>query len=94
MTHSALDFPKIEVLRRHMLLTASDMAKILGVSRTTYNKWLRGTPVRKKNEESAKVSLRKLLHIMAEHNWPTPDVVGLSQKQRLERLLALIEQTT
>lgn len=93
-TPKPLDFAKIEVLRRHMLLNASDMAKILGVSRVTYYGWVRGKPVRKKNEEHAKRSLRKLLAIMAEHNWPTPEVVGLTQQNRMQRLLALLEHTS
>jgi len=93
-TPNSLDFAKIEVLRRHMLLNASDMAKILGVSRVTYYGWVRGKPVRKKNEDYAKRSVRKLLAVMAEHSWPTPEVVGLPQKSRVQRLLDLLEHTS
>lgn len=93
-TPKPLDFAKIEVLRRHMLLNASDMAHILGVSRVTYYGWVRGKHIRKKNEEYAKRSLRKLLYVMGEHNWPTPEVVGLTQKERVKRLLALLDHTS
>jgi len=77
-----------------MLLNASDMAHILGVSRVTYYGWVRGKPIRKKNEEHAKRSIRKLLAVMGQHSWPTPEVAGLTQKGKLERLLALLEHTS
>lgn len=93
-TPKPLDFAKVEVLRRHMLLNASDMAHILGVSRQTYYGWVRGQPVRKKNVEHVKRSLRKLLGVMAEHSWPTPEAMGLTQKSRVQRLLALLEHTS
>ena len=93
-TPKPLDFAKIEVLRRHMLLNASDLAYILGVSRMTYYGWVRGKPIRAKNEAQVKASIRKLLAVMAEHNWPTPEIAGLTQKMRLQRLLALLEHTS
>ena len=34
-----LAFSKIESLRRHMLMTKSQMARLLGVSRVTYYNW-------------------------------------------------------
>jgi hypothetical protein len=92
MTHKPLDFHKVEALRKHMMLTSSDMAKVLGVSRVTYYGWLRGKAVRRKNEEEAKKSVRKLLVIMTDHSWPSPEIVALDQKQRSERLFALIGQ--
>ena len=92
MMPKPLDFAKVEVLRRHMLATTADMANMLGVSRVTYHAWTHGKPVRKKNEEHAKKVVRKLLAIMADHEWPSPEIVGMHPSQRRERLLALLEQ--
>lgn len=92
MTHKPLDFHKVEALRKHMILTSSDMAKVLGVSRVTYYGWLRGKAVRRKNEDEAKKAVRKLLAIMTDHSWPSPETVALDQKQRSERLFALLGQ--
>jgi DNA-binding XRE family transcriptional regulator len=93
-TPKPLDFAKIEVLRRHMLLNAADMAQILGVSRMTYYGWVRGKPIRKKNIAVVKREVRKLLDVMANHSWPTPEIAGLTQKDRVTRLLALLQHTS
>ena len=50
MSKFPLDFSKVEALRRHMLLTTSDMAEVFGVSRMTYYGWVKGKPLRKANE--------------------------------------------
>lgn len=92
MMPKPLDFYKVEVLRKHMLLTTLDMAKAFGVSRVTYYGWTRGKPLRAKNEDKAKKTVRKLLAIMTDHGWPSPEIIGLDQKQRGERLLALLAE--
>lgn len=90
MTPKPLDFGKVEALRRHMLLTSHDMAKVLGVSRVTYYGWLRGKNIRKSNEDLAKKRVRILLAIMEQHSWPTPEIIGMDQKERRKRLLDLL----
>lgn len=85
-----LDFNKVEALRKHMLLTTSDMAELLGVSRMTYYGWVKGKPLRKSNDESVRVMLRRLLAVMKDHGWPTPDVIASNQKQRKERLISIL----
>jgi len=89
-TPKAIDFTKVEALRKHMLLTTSDMASLLGVSRMTYYGWVRGAPPRRANEEFVRGMLRKLLAIMA-NGWPMPEVIAADQKQRKERLLELLK---
>lgn len=91
---TTLNFEKIEVLRRHLMLTTTDMAEVFGVSRITYYNWVNGTPLRIKNLNNAKKVVRKLVAIVKEYNWPTEEVRQLDQKQRLQRLLALLEQHT
>ncbi len=85
-----LDFTRVEALRKHMLLTTSDMSELLGVSRMTYYGWVRGKALRKSNDESVRTMLRKLLDVMTRHNWPTPEVIASDQKQRKERLIAVL----
>ncbi len=92
MTPKALDFAKVETLRKHMLLTTSDMAELLGVSRMTYYAWVRGKPLRKSNDEAVRVTLKRLLAVMTDHGWPMPEVIASSQKQRKERLVEILGQ--
>jgi DNA-binding XRE family transcriptional regulator len=87
---SPLNFGKVEALRKHMLLTISDMAELLGVSRMTYYGWVRGKSLRKSNDESVRTMLRRLLAVMTEHGWPMPDVIASDQKQRKERLMTIL----
>lgn len=93
-TPNQLDFAKVEVLRRHLMLTTSDMSEVFGVSRITYYNWTKGTPLRTKNLTNTKKIIRKLVAIVKEHNWPTEEVRQLDQKQRLQRLLALLQWYT
>ena len=91
---TTLNFEKVEVLRRHLMLTTTEIAEVFGVSRITYYNWVNGTPLRAKNLANAKKVIRKLVAAVKEHNWPTEEVRQLDQKQRLQRLLALLEQHT
>jgi DNA-binding transcriptional regulator YiaG len=92
MTNKALDFSKVEALRKHMLLTTSDMSELLGVSRMTYYGWVRGKPLRKSSDEAVRGMLKRLLAVMTEHHWPMPEIIAADQKQRKERLVALLNQ--
>jgi DNA-binding XRE family transcriptional regulator len=86
-----LNFKKVEALRKHMLLTTSNMAELLGVSRMTYYGWVKGKPVRTKNDEKVRDILRKMLSILND-GWPQPEVIALEQKQRFERLLEIFKE--
>lgn len=91
MPKPPLDFGKVEALRKHMLLTTADMAEILGVTRMTYYGWLRGKPVRATNDAKVRAALRKLLAVMSEYGWPTPEIIAADRKQRRERLHELLQ---
>jgi len=88
----ALDFTKVEALRKHMLLTVSDMAKLLGVSRPTYYGWIQGKPLRRSNEAYVRLMLKRLLAVMTEYNWPMPEVIAASASERKKMLDELIEK--
>lgn len=75
-----------------MLLTAHDVAGVMGVSRVSYYNWVAGKPVRRTNVEKVASAVRILLAVVREHQWPTPEIAGLSPKMRTQRLLALVAQ--
>ncbi len=75
-----------------MLLTTNDMASLFGVSRMTYYGWVRGKELRKSNDATVRVLLKRLLNIMVEEKWPTPDVIAMEQPQRKERLDELLKR--
>jgi DNA-binding XRE family transcriptional regulator len=87
-----VDFAKVEVLRRHMLLSVSDMAKVLGVSRVTYYSWIRGKQPRLTNMARVKLKLKQMLAVLTEQGWPTPDVLEMEQHDRVQRLIELLGQ--
>jgi DNA-binding XRE family transcriptional regulator len=91
MAKLPLDFKKVEALRKHMLLTTSNMAELLEVSRMTYYGWVKGKPVRKKNDERVRDMLRQLLAIMGD-GWPMPKIIAIEQKDRFKSLLEVLEK--
>jgi len=88
---SHLDFKKVEALRKHMLLTTSNMAELLEVSRMTYYGWVKGKPIRQKNDDKVREILRKMLSILND-GWPQPQIIALEQKERFERLLEIFKE--
>lgn len=87
-----IDFVKVEALRKHMMLTTDNMARLFGVSRMTYYGWVKGKPLRKANDGMVRTVLKRLLAIMVEDKWPTPDVIAMEQPQRKERLDELLKR--
>jgi len=90
MTPKPFDFSKVEALRRHMLLTTGDMASLFGVSRMTYYGWVKGRSMRRANEDTVRKTLKRLLAVMTDHGWPMPEVIAADQKQRMQRLLEIL----
>jgi DNA-binding transcriptional regulator YiaG len=90
MTPKPFDFSKVEALRRHMLLTTGDMASLFGVSRMTYYGWVKGRSMRRTNEDTVRKMLKRLLAVMTDHGWPMPEVIAADQKQRMQRLLEIL----
>lgn len=87
-----LDFSKVEALRKYMLLTNGHMAALLGVSRVTYHGWVVGKPLRKSNRSAVIETLKKLLKIVKDYQWPTPEIHALSPEQRIQRLKDILKQ--
>ena len=83
---------KVEALRKHMLLTATQMAKVLGVSRVTYNGWGGGKHIRKKNGEKVRKLLKKMMGVMTEQEWPSPEIIAMSSPQRFNSLIELMKE--
>jgi DNA-binding XRE family transcriptional regulator len=91
MSKKPLDFAKVDALRKHMMLRHADMAEIFGVSRVTYNSWIKGTYPRVKKDAEVRVALNKLINIMTKYDWPQANVIVMSANERKETLFALLE---
>lgn len=85
-----ITFEKIDALRRHMLLTHTQMARLLGVSRVTYYNWRSIGHPAERNAARTRAILKDMLRVMTEHEWPTPAIVAMDQDQRLIELQKLI----
>lgn len=83
-------FEKIDSLRRHMLLTNSQMAWLLGVSRVTYYNWKKQGYPAERNATKTRAILKDMLRVMTEHEWPAPAIVAMDQDERLVELQKLI----
>lgn len=83
-------FEKIDALRRHMLLTHTQMARLLGISRVTYYNWKSVGHPAERTVTKTRAILKDLLRVMVEHAWPTPAVVAMDQDDRLIELQKLI----
>ena len=92
MPSEPLNFGNIEALRKHMLLTATQMAKILAISRVTYGGWVKGKPIRKGNDSKARVILRKMMEVMTAQEWPSPDIIAMPSAQRFDTLVELMKE--
>lgn len=92
MTHKPIDFDKVEELRKHMLISVSDWAPMMGASRMTYYKWANGLArPRMRREDDLRERIRKLVAVLAA-GWPDPETVGLEPTARAAKLLALLDQ--
>lgn len=92
MTPKPIDFAKVEELRKHMLVHTGDWAKLMGVSRMTYYKWVSGkAQMRPSKDTSIRVQIRCLLAVLT-NGWPTPEDKGLDYDKRVAKLLALLDQ--
>lgn len=91
MTNPTLDFEKVELVRERMGLSILDMAKLLGVSRMTYYKWINGGGARATNEKRVKDALRMVLPLLKEGRWPLPNHKAMNSSQRLTALLEIFE---
>lgn len=85
-----ITFDKIDALRRHMLLTHAQMARLLGVSRVTYYNWRKLGHPADRAEARTRAILKDMLRVMTEHEWPTPAIVAMDQDQRLIELQKLV----
>lgn len=86
----AIDFQKIEALRKHMLLTVDSMVKVYGTTRVSYYNWLKGKHMRATTAAHIRKVTKQLAICVAQHNWPNEMVFVASQAERLELLQNLI----
>ena len=89
---TAIDPNKLELLRKRLLLSKSGMASIFGVSRVTYHGWLDGRDMRKSNYDYVKSTLRRLVALIKDSDWPDEGVKAMTYQQRRAELDRLLEQ--
>jgi hypothetical protein len=86
-----IKFSRIDDLRRHMLLSVTDMVRLLGVSRVTYYNWRTVGHLPDRSSTYTKKVLKDLLRIMVEHEWPSPPIIAMTPAERFEELQKLIK---
>jgi len=86
---NAIDFTKVEILRKRLGLSTTDMAAALLVSRMSYYLWVRGGKMRAAQAHRARKVIRVLLDLMKDKQWDE-EVKPLPPAERRERLLALV----
>jgi DNA-binding transcriptional regulator YiaG len=86
-----ITFAKIDALRLHMMLSITDMVRLLGVSRVTYYNWKATGHLPGRSSTYTKKVLKELLRIMVEHDWPSPRVIVMTPEERLEELQKLVK---
>lgn len=87
-----LDVSKLEILRNRLMLDKSSMARVLGVSRVTYHAWLDGRTIRQSNLDYVRSTLRKVIAVVKDHQWPSTEVKAMTFKQRKHELDTLLQQ--
>jgi DNA-binding XRE family transcriptional regulator len=88
-TPNAIDFTKVELLRKRLGLSTTDMAAAFLVSRMSYYLWVRGGKMRAAQSYRARKVIRVLLDLMKDKQWDE-EVKPLPPAERRERLLALV----
>jgi len=91
MTSKPLNFKTIEALRKQMLLTVKDMAKILGASRQTYYSWVSGIEPRPSRTAKLRVTIRKMVNVLRDEGWPSTEVLEMEPADRVKYLSDLME---
>ena len=86
----SIPFDRIDSLRRHMMLTRGQMARLLGVSRVTYYNWQAAGQPAARNIVYVRKVLKELLRIVVDHEWPSPRVIAMDSDERLVELQKLI----
>jgi hypothetical protein len=90
-----LDIAKVERLRVKMLLTKTQMADLLGISRMHYYTLLeasasgREEEMRRATREKVRYGLVRLLTVVQKHQWPSEEHVNIPTRKRFARLKEL-----
>lgn len=85
----------LEQLRKRLLLTQGGMAALLGVTRQTYNNWIRGrNRPRGPQRDKLKDTLEDVVRLLRSGQWPAPGVRAKDPKTRLALLVAKIKASS
>jgi DNA-binding transcriptional regulator YiaG len=89
-TDKPVAFARVDSLRKHMLLSKTHMARLLGVSRVTYYNWDRMGILPTRGGTYTRKAIKELLRILVEEEWPSPRVIAMTSDERFEELQKLV----
>jgi DNA-binding transcriptional regulator YiaG len=87
-------FEPVEKLRKRLLISKSQMAELLNVSRQTYHAWHTGkySPTRRGNHDKLIIeAARRMMAVIKKYDWPTPNAMAAQSDARYEMLKKLLE---
>lgn len=91
MNNTTVDFSQAEAVRKHAMLTIDSMRDLLGVSRVTYYKWIKGGKIRKAKAEHVRRVVKDIAYLIATGQWPIAEAFSADQKTRLTLLKEAIK---
>ena len=87
-----LDLRGLEKVRQRMLLTQEGIASLLGITRQTYNNWIRGrSRPRGAQRDRLRATLLDISRLIETGRWPAPGVRAKDPGVRLALLIAEIK---
>jgi DNA-binding transcriptional regulator YiaG len=89
-TDKPVSFERVDSLRKHMLLTKTHMARLLGVSRVTYHNWGQVGVLPTRGGTYSRKAIKELLRILVEEEWPSPRVIAMTSEERFAELQKLV----
>jgi len=88
---NAVDIELIEKLRLHMHLHRTQMARLCGVSKMSYMRWVNGGSITKKKAEGVRTLVKQLVAVIQNHGFPSERSLEISYKRRFTVLLELLD---
>lgn len=86
-----MDLSKLEGIRKRALLTQEELSFLLGITRQTYNNWIRGrSQPRRGQRDRLRWVLMRISTLVRSGRWPPAGVRALDPQKRLERIVAEI----
>lgn len=84
-----MDLSKLEGIRKRALLTQEELSFLLGITRQTYNNWIRGrSQPRRGQRDRLRWVLLKISTLLRMGHWPPTGIRAMGPQKRLEKIVA------